>query len=184
MTAIDLDKLKDYDRYLWAKVRDNCGGYTSGVREVDITTLSINPQARVRFAEWATLNQPPASVEPAAPAEPLPPPIDMNELLREEEAAMQRAADQAAARNRLHEYEVNGLEDTQHNADAIRTWLDDNVKGYPSKQGVDLAIQWLGPRGKNVLTWRKAEAAPPPSPEPEQPMGEVLEPWQLPLDAR
>jgi hypothetical protein len=61
------------------------------------------------------------------------------------------------------------------------------VKGYVSEKTIDVAIQWLGPRSKNVLTWKPKTVAPsPPAPEPQEP-AEVLVTLpdgtkQLPLD--
>ena len=113
--------------------------------------------------------------------QPTEPQVNMDELLREQQIEIEASTDKQRGINRLNEYAAAGLGDTQANADAIRTWLNENLRGYLSEQGVDLAVQWLGPRGKNVLTWRPKEAPPQAIPEPAG--GETLEPWRLPLDA-
>jgi hypothetical protein len=94
----------------------------------------------------------------------------------------QQARDEDAFEVRLREYERAGLEPTSENAGKIVAFIKDHpqLKGYYSAQAADVAVAWLGPKGSNVLTWKaKTAPAPPPAPEPT----EVLQDWQLPLDA-
>jgi hypothetical protein len=73
--------------------------------------------------------------------------------------------DREAGMARLLDWAKTGLlEDTRPNSDAITTWLQENVKGYISVANIDAAISILGPRGTNVLTWRKPEAVAPAEP--------------------
>jgi hypothetical protein len=192
MTIIDMDALRESAPRLHRVVLKHLGGQDFGVRDIDLFAL---PQfTRGELFGWVTEHEfqkrlKAVKQQPAAPVVEKPgvPQIDMAELEREEQAAIHKSADETSARNRLNEYATAGLENTQQNAAASKQWLQDNVKGYLSEQGVDLAVQWLGPRGKNVLTLRKQEAPPPP-PTPE-PMIEVLEPLpngepRIPLDAQ
>lgn len=190
MTKINLDRLGEtegcYDLF---QIASRASGQTSGTAEIDISALRIAPSTRMRLAEWSILPQQPIirSAEPS-PAQPLAvqpkpvePQIDMAEVEREEQADIQRAADKAAGKNRLNDYAASGLEDTQANAAAIKQWLDENVKGYLSEQAIDLAVQWLGPRGKDVLTWKpKTVASPLPA---HAASSEALQDWQLPINA-
>ncbi len=60
-------------------------------------------------------------------------------------------------------------------ADLIKNFVETSAaRGYWSYEVIEVAIQVLG----NKLSWRKVEPAPPP-----EPAGEVLEPWQLRIDA-
>lgn len=92
--------------------------------------------------------------------------------------------DREAGIARLLEWSKSaGLEDTKLNSEHIQKWLVENCKGYLSASNINVAIDCLGPRGTNVLTWRKPEPAAPVA--SEQPKVELLpngEP-QLPLDA-
>jgi hypothetical protein len=179
MTRINMDALASYAPRLHRVVIKHTGVPATGEQEVDLMTL---PQfTRGELLGWLTESDfakrkyKPATDIAAAAVNPPEPPIDFEQTLREDAADIQRRVDEAAGRNRLEQYaREQGLENTQQNATAIRQWLDENVKGYLSEKGVDLAIQWLGPRAKNVLTWRKPEA-PPSAPAPE-PATEVLEP--------
>lgn len=76
--------------------------------------------------------------------------------------------DNDAGLARLKEWGATGLlEDTPTNAAAIQQWLENNVRGYMSVAGVDAAIANLGPKGTNVLTWRKPA---PPAPVVQEPV--------------
>lgn len=105
----------------------------------------------------------------------------MDELLREQENDMKRAADQARATQRLNEYAAVGLDDTQENAELIRDFVNSSAaRGWWSREIVDTAIANLRDR----LTWRKVEAPPPPAPaESAEVLGNLPngEP-RLPLD--
>ena len=59
------------------------------------------------------------------------------------------------------------LEDSKANSEYIRQWLEKNVKGYISVDAINTAIDCLGPRGTNVLTWRKPSPTPP-APKPTE----------------
>jgi hypothetical protein len=183
-------------------------GFISGTHDVDIPSLPISPEARFRLAEWSLLMNaaiaeheqqvrapkpvapaPPQVVvqpEPVAPvAQPAEPQIDMSEVLREEQAALQKASDEARGLACLEQFcEEQGLQRTPENAAKVQQWLNQNLKGYWSQQGVDAAIANLGPRGTNVLTWKPKEApAPPPPAEPQEVLGTLPDgTTQLPLD--
>jgi hypothetical protein len=121
---------------------------------------------------------PAAPAETPKPAEPLPPQIDFEETMRENERDLKARADEAAAKARADQYvDEQGLEPSQHNLDVITAWIRKNVKGYFSAAGIDAAIRALGPEGDNVLRWIPKTAA------PTEPAGEVLADWQLPINA-
>ena len=107
----------------------------------------------------------------------------MGEVLREEQTARQKSADLTRAEQRLEQYAVEqGLERTHANAQAVADFIDASpVHGYWSREIIDAAIQNLGPKGTNVLTWMPRTAPAPPEEQPAEPT-EILEPWQLPLD--
>jgi len=191
MTRLDLDKLKEsaYDLF---QIASRASGLKTGMCEIEIGDLKIFPETRLRLAQ-ASLDQeakrtaaekaaaaPPP--EPPKPAEPLPPQINFKELEAEQQRDIKRRADEARAIARLNEWNAAGLEDTQENADAIKQFVENSeVHGYWSSEIVDAAVQNLGERGTRQLRWRKA--APPPAPPAPAAPTEVLEPWQLPLDA-
>lgn len=114
------------------------------------------------------------------PPEPLPEQIDMGALLKEEQAALQKAADEARARNRLEQFcDEQGLQRTPENVAKVGSWIQANLKGYWSQQGVDAAVLNIA----KELTWLPKTAPAPPEPEPV----EALEPLpngepRLPLD--
>jgi hypothetical protein len=147
---------------------------TSGEQEIDESRLS--EFTRGELLDWR-------SAQPALQsAEPLPPQIDLD---AEFKADLQRAADEARGLARLEQYCVEqGLERTPANAKAVQDFIDSSpVKGYWSREIVDAAIQNLGPKGSNVLTWTPQALQPPPAPTPA-PVVEYLpngEP-RLPLD--
>jgi hypothetical protein len=106
------------------------------------------------------------------------PQISMAELEKEQQAEMQRAADQQHAINRLTEYATSaGLEDTDANFAIIRDWVVGNAKGYWSAPAVDAAISHT----RNRLTWKAAPA--PPEPARIGGKGPAKDELQLPLDA-
>src|SRR5215470_16434294 len=74
-----------------------------------------------------------------------------------------RLADQQEALNRLQEYADAGLEECAENVDAVQKWLNENLRDYWSRSGVDSAVACLGPKSTNVLKWKQPSAA---TPEP------------------
>jgi hypothetical protein len=86
--------------------------------------------------------------------------------------------DLEAAKNRLQQYaDEQGLAETDENFQLIKNFVETSpVRGYWSREIVDVAVANLGPRGTNQLTWRKAEPPPPAPPESEP--SEVLADWQ------
>src|SRR5439155_13852832 len=96
------------------------------------------------------------------------------EPLPSEQELLQKAADQVAGFTRLQQYANmdEGLEPVPENASLVDLWISENKKGYFSAANVDLAVQAL----RDILTWKQAA---PPETEPK----EVLQDWQLPLDA-
>jgi hypothetical protein len=176
------------DDYFCYQIASRASGKTSGWCEIDIVGLKIGPEARFRLAQASLDHEAAIAAAKRDAAAPPPPPahtepqINFAEVEVEQQRDIQARADEAAARNRLNEYADAGLENSQHNFDAIAGWIRGNVKGYWSATGVDLAIQWLGPGkgGSDILHWKpKAALAPPPAAEPT----EHLEPWQLRIDA-
>jgi hypothetical protein len=170
-TPINLDLLKAFDEKMWQVVVYNIK-QTSGTHEVDISDLPESPANKMKLAEWSLKRT------AAQPAEPQ---INMMEVLREQEEGIQRSIDQQQGMARMEQYaDQQGLERTPANGDAVAKWLNENLTGYLSSAGVDAAIQWLGPKGKNVLTWTPKTA---PVESLAAPAGEVLADWQLPLGA-
>ena len=160
MTRLDLDKLKTRFPALY-KMAVVVAGQTTGICEVDLT--------RFRKESHKFLQECAASEQH----------IDLEAIEQEEQADLQRRADEAAATRRLDQYAAEqGLENTEANFALIKKFVAANTKTtYWSEQVVDLAIQSL----RDQLSWKPKEMAPSPSPEPEQ--QEVLESWQLPIDA-
>lgn len=189
---INFDDLSDSFPRLYRTV-SKAFGYTSGTYAVDISKLS--DFTRGELSAWLRTQrekEPPAPqpvVEPAAPvaAQPAEPAEEQIDLAAYEREQLQKAADQARGLARMEQYAVEqGLERAPQNAAAIQQWLDENLKGYMSEKGVDVAVQWLGPKGSNVLTWIPKTIEPPPAPAEPEP-AEVLAPLpngepRLPLD--
>src|SRR6266480_2928650 len=128
---IDLDKLKIARPAIFRKVAHQLG-YTGDPFELlgtrDIKDDAIDADLRRLLNFWISTEKPAAPVV-EEPAEEL----DMAKVLREEQAAMQRAADERRGLNRLRQFrDEQGLRDCKENADAIRDWLDANCKGYVS----------------------------------------------------
>jgi hypothetical protein len=167
MTAINLDLLKAYNKYLFSVVV-NATGHMSGSPDVDISTLPVSPEQQMKLAEFSMI--------PRTQPEPQ---INMAELQEEQRAAIQMAADEAAAKNRLNEYAAAGLEESDFNFNLIKDFVTKTANGYWTSQIVDESIQRLGPKGTNVLTWTPKTATVEP---PAAPVVEVLADWQLPLD--
>lgn len=167
--GIDLDKLKVRHPALY-KIVVRQTNLTTGVHALDFGIFPAEGSQRY-------------VLECSAPLPVQEPQIDMAEVESEQQASIKKAADEAAAKARLEEYAALGLEETSHNFELIRDYVNNSeVHGYWSSEIVDIAIQWLGPRSKNVLTWKPKEAPAPPPPPSQEPV-EVLEPWQLPLNA-
>jgi hypothetical protein len=175
------------DDYFCYQIASRASGKTSGWCEIDIGGLKVGPEARFRLAQASLDHEAAIAAARRVAAAPPPPPaptesqINFAAVQAEQQRDIQARADEAAARNRLNEYADAGLENSQHNFEAIAGWIRGNVKGYWSATGVDLAIQWLGPGkgGSNILHWKPKAAPPPPAAEPT----EHLEPWQLRIDA-
>src|SRR5258708_6124695 len=173
---INFDALKADELYLHTLL-SRATGFDSGQHEVDFAATNIAPQYKFRLAQWAALH--PVTPATTVVDKPAPPPRD---YAAEDRAALKKDIDQSRAISRLKEWEAAGLEDTEANANFIRDFVNNSaVKGYWSPEIVDAAIANLGPKGSNQLTWRKA--LPPPAPEPPTELTEILEPWQLRIDA-
>jgi hypothetical protein len=167
--GVDFDKLRTRFPALY-KIAVRQTNHTTGIHALD---LSLFQEGSHRYLS-----------ECAAPLPVQEPQIDLEAIEREEQAAIQKAAHEAEAKNRLNEYAAQGLEESDHNFNLIKEFvINSAVHGYWSSQIVDAAVANFGPRGTNRLKWKpKAAPAPPPEPEPVEPQ-EVLEPWQLPIDA-
>ncbi len=179
---IDWEKLQ-YSDPLMYRALSKVTGYTGlGFREVNTSDLEPAFAADVRY--WEThvqktvvLPRKPPAPQPVKEPGPLPPQIDMNEIIKEQRAK----ADEAAAKARLDWWaKEQGLENSQHNADVIVKWIRETLSGYFCAKNVDSTIAHLGPRGTNVLRWTTPQAAPAEPPAEPQ---EVLESWQLPINA-
>jgi hypothetical protein len=177
MTTVDMSLLAREEPRIHRTVISQQGVPAIGLQEVDLNELG--PYTKAELFDWLakTTLQPPLP----QPTEPQP---SMDEIIKEDQADRQKRADHAGGMARMEQYaDEQGLERTSANGDAVADWLNENLRGYLSSAGVDAAIQWLGPKGTNVLTWTP-KAAPP---QPEQPAAEVLgtlpngEP-RLPLD--
>jgi hypothetical protein len=160
---INLDKLSQSG--INADVRrvviNSVGGATTGVHAVDISSLRISSAEKFELSKWSLLQS-------ATTASELPEQIDVAALEADQKSDIKRRADRAAAVNRLQQYVVEqGLEETTENAERVKEWLQQNLKGYWSSLGVDACLQNLGPKGKNTLTWKKTTVAPPPPPPAE-----------------
>jgi hypothetical protein len=180
-TPIDLDALKssEYRELHWLVSR--AVGQTSGVHEVDISTLPTTPAARFNLAQWASLHLPVTTKDMEAIQ------AHARAVATREEAELKRVTDESRGIARLQQHcNEQGLEETPENLAAVKAFIDASpVKGYWSEQIVDAAVANLGPRGTNQLTWKPKEAPPAPEPPPEPaevlgtlPNGER----QLPLD--
>jgi hypothetical protein len=78
---------------------------------------------------------------PTPPTQPLPPQIDMNALIQEQERDMQARADEQAGKDRLDEYvEKQRLEASDHNLNIILNWLKENAGNYLSVANIDRCI--------------------------------------------
>jgi len=87
--------------------------------------------------------------------------------LPSEQEILQRSTEQARGIARLQQYvDEQNLAAVPENATVVQQWLEQNSRDW-SAASVDAAIQAL----KDVLVWKHTEPV------------EVLEPWQLPLDA-
>jgi hypothetical protein len=92
-----------------------------------------------------------------------------------------RIRDEREAAARIEHWRSQGLLDNEHNANAITKFIKEHsvLKGRFTSQAVDVAVDFLGPKGSNVLQWRSIVVAPAPAATPK--------PWkpgdQLPLDA-
>src|SRR6266581_4043823 len=165
MTTVDMGALRESHPRLFRTVTKDLDLHeTSG--QVDIDLHKLSQFTRGEVFGWLTQYEfnakaakraatpPPAPAEPPKPVEPAEPQITMAEIEAEQRADLKARADEAAAVARADQY-VNeqGLEPSDHNANAIKTWIGHNWKGYFSSAGMDVAIANLGPRGTNVLRW-------------------------------
>jgi len=206
---IDFDKLKAA-RPAFYRIVVGYSGFREGTHDIE---PDVFPAATQRgLTEWAASERarverstqpaaPAASPTPPAPAQSVEPPVSpavaqpavasapvepQINIAEYERQQLQRATDEARGLARLRQFQQEqGLCDCKENADAIRDWLDQNVMGYVSSEGIDAAISNLGARGKNVLLWdsKAPPAAPPPTPEPEEVLRTLPDGTkQLPLD--
>jgi hypothetical protein len=185
---INIDLLREHLPRTYRTITRDLDLYRpSGDLDIDLNDARLGTYTRGELTGFAVAQKaqpaaPPPAPEPPKPAEPLPPQIDFAEVEAENKRDIQRRADEAAAKNRLQQLaDEEGLEKTAANVEAIKQFLQQHLRGYLSAEGVNAAYQNLGPRGSNVLTFKKVQ--PPPAAPEAAPAGEVLEPWQLPLDA-
>ena len=118
-----------------------------------------------RLDDWVTAHSEPELVDTHHE--------DMRKLADAENA---RVRGERAGAARLQYWLTQGLLDNQHNADAITNFIESSEKlkslrGKVSAQTVDIAVDYLGPRGTNVLQWKPkpVPVAPPPPSKPPKP---------------
>jgi len=160
MIRLDLSRL-DYHLF---QIASRASGQKSGVVEIDINGLALASETRFKFAQASAdyevvaeeARKKAAAPPPPPPApEPLPEQIDMAALEDENQREMKARADQARATQRLTQYAAAGLEDTQANSELIKDFVETSAaNGYWSFEVVEAAIQNLGPKGSNQLTWK------------------------------
>lgn len=146
------------------------GVHTIDLDELDFVTRTALTTYIQKFPD-ATVS-PVTTTAPVVTAAPPPEPSaaepgeEQIDLGAYEKEMLQKAIDEGKGTARLKQYvDEQRLADTKENADAIRDWFDQNLKGYISAPGMDAAIANLGPRGTNVLTWKSKATIPPPVPE-------------------
>jgi hypothetical protein len=173
LKVIDLDRLRVERPAAYKIVSEHLRKYEGEVR-VGIYSLPMSNEERKRLVEWATPPPTPVlTVDHPEPVTPPPPQISVKELEAEQAREIMRAADFAAAVNRLNIWvQTGGLEETRANAQAIIDFIETSAaNGYWSAEVIDAAVSCLGPKGKNVLTFHVVKAAAKPAP---QPAAEVL----------
>jgi hypothetical protein len=84
-----------------------------------------------------------------------------------------RIRDERQAAARIEHWRSQGLLDNEHNANAITKFIKEHsvLMGRFTSQVVDVAVDFLGPKGSNVLQWRSIVVAPAPAATPK--------PWEL-----
>jgi hypothetical protein len=187
MTPIDFDALAKSDNHDLYRTLRRHTGLDGGVHTVDVSKLPITPAAKFRLVQWAFFQHSKSvSSEPVAPPKPETQPAMVAaaaERVAREEAELKELKDKSRGIARLQQYvDEQGLEESSANLAAVQTFINEKVRGYWSQEIVDAAIQNLGPKGSNQLTWHRVEQPAPATPPPAEPT-EVLEPWQLPIDA-
>jgi len=165
MISIDLKKVKDRDAELYQVICDTFG-FLGDVAVHEIRDAKFKHLAS-EFRE--RLQKQMADPEPR---------IDPNEAVKRT-----KIVDAEAGAERLDQYARGGLENTEHNATAIRKFLVEHpqINGVVTAGTIEAAISHLGPNGANVLTWKPQTVVPPP-PKPEAVILKDGSP-QLPLDA-
>jgi hypothetical protein len=178
-SKIDIEKLKQTP-WLYNVVKY----YLPDDGTVDVQKIPIDIAARLDA--WLILNGPGVAQKPPQPTEKSEPEKfreETKKLIESESKRLQTERDYKAAIARLQQYiDEQGLADTEESLSLVQGWINETVKGYWSEKAVDVAIDILGPRGKNVLTWVKVKSVP--SLPPAEPV-RLLDNGQpeLPLDA-
>lgn len=139
LVPIDFAKLREHDTELYRRV----GGFLGiddddGIHDVDVNALKQDTRARVlQFLQ-------PKQDEPEVFR------INPNEV--EARAKLVKAeADEAAGVARLEQYVTEqGLLPVPENAEAVKAFLDEHLRGYWSAAGVDAAVANL----RTTLKWK------------------------------
>jgi hypothetical protein len=159
-SKIDIEKLKQTP-WLYNVVKY----YLPDDGTVDVQKIPIDIAARLDA--WLILNGPGVAQKPPQPpeksekSEPEKFREETKKLIESESKRLQTERDYKAAIARLQQYiDEQGLADTEESFSSVKGWIDETVKGYWSEKAVDVAIDILGSRGKNVLTWVKVKSAP------------------------
>ena len=170
---------KDWDATTWAGKTVHLS--RSLAQRIDDFLVAQEQDASYRrMPKPKSVQPPPPKVEskPKPAVQPTVPEQSEPERFKEEtrkiiEAESKRLKDEREAEDLLNHYQQQGLLNNQHNTDLIVDFIytSDKLKslqGRFTKQSVYLAVDFLGPKGSNVLQWRPKEvAAPPPAATPK-----------------
>ena len=122
--------------------------------------VSISQSLAQRIDDWLVAQEPPQ-----------PKYVDR---FKEETAELieregKRIRGEREAQARLQEYAEQGLLDSEYNATMIANFIKEHavLKGQFTRAAVDVAVDFLGPKGSGVLQWRPKVVAPPPTATPK-----------------
>jgi hypothetical protein len=120
MTTVDMSALERESPRLHRVVIRQLGIPATGEQEVDLDGLGQYSKGEL-FA-WIT-EYDRVRKSAVTPPQPPAPQLSMDEIIREDQADRQEAADVAAAKNRLTEYAAAGLEESDYNFNLIKDFV-------------------------------------------------------------